>query len=169
MSHFLRILSRPFFRSLSQTEAAKATHVRREKPPHSKEEEARIERRRAARAHIRSQREQEAEEQSVLTDGERLYNAFAMDIPEIVVGRAWRINELRQKSFNDLHKLWYVLLKEKNRLKTMQLYTTTKKLIMPRYDRLEKVAQAMARIKTVIGERSREFEAGSLLFGFCVL
>ena len=47
---------------------------------------------------------------------------------QIKAGRSWRSEELRLKSFDDLHKLWYVLLKEKLALKSDQYYSASMKL-----------------------------------------
>lgn len=61
---------------------------------------------------------------------------------------------LREKSTDDLHKLWYVLLKERNLLLAEQAACKTQGLLFPDPIRKKKVKKSMARIKLVLHERS---------------
>lgn len=58
---------------------------------------------------------------------------------EVKSGRAWAADELRIKSNADLHKLWYVLLIEKNMLLTMEQECKDKVEVFPSPERLDKV------------------------------
>lgn len=75
------------------------------------------------------------------------------------VGRAWFASELRNKSFDDLHSLWYILLKEKNALATLRHAAKSRRAKMPNPERMKMVKQSMARLKTVLNEREREHKA----------
>ncbi|KAI8879761.1 MRP-L47-domain-containing protein [Backusella circina FSU 941] len=80
---------------------------------------------------------------------------------QIWTGRSWKAQELRQKSFDDLHKLWYVLLKERNVLATQR--EEARRLKLPKQlwtnaGRMKKCQKSMARIKFVLNERQREYE-----------
>eukprot|EP00611_Tribonema_gayanum_P019227 TRINITY_DN3280_c0_g1_i1.p1 TRINITY_DN3280_c0_g1~~TRINITY_DN3280_c0_g1_i1.p1 ORF type:complete len:190 (-),score=46.75 TRINITY_DN3280_c0_g1_i1:208-777(-) len=73
-----------------------------------------------------------------------------------IAGRAWTVTELRQKSFDDLHKLWWVLYKEKNLLLTEKLVTRRKggnELRAP--DRAKKVSMSMKAVRHVVDEREK--------------
>lgn len=75
-----------------------------------------------------------------------------------IYGRAWKASELRQKSWDDLHKLWFVLLKEKNKLHSEKLMYKAQKRELPQPRRISKVRLSMNRIKQVLSERLSEHE-----------
>ncbi|RZC73396.1 hypothetical protein C5167_048876 [Papaver somniferum] len=71
-------------------------------------------------------------------------------------GRSWKASELRLKSWDDLQKLWYVLLKEKNMLMTQRQMLNAQNLRFPNPERIPKVRKSMCRIKHVLTERAIE-------------
>lgn len=73
----------------------------------------------------------------------------------VQVGRSWRATELRLKSNDDLHKLWYVLLKEKNKLLSDKLITIQTQQNWEAHNNLRKVNLSMARLLTVVNERKK--------------
>jgi large subunit ribosomal protein L47 len=72
-------------------------------------------------------------------------------------GRAWIAADLRKKSFNDLHALWWILYKERNLLLTLRQTTRQKLMPMPQLDenRYIRVKRSMAAIKLVLDERKK--------------
>lgn len=80
---------------------------------------------------------------------------------QYLYGRAWKAEELRLKSNEDLHKLWYVVLKEKNvMLSEKNLWDRTSTQQNKVIDRrlksnLQKVSATMSRITTVMAERQK--------------
>lgn len=73
-----------------------------------------------------------------------------------MVGRSWSVHELRRKSYEDLHKLWYVLYMERNMLLTERQLSRRRKIVFPQPQRLMKVRKSMGAIKHVLGERKRK-------------
>eukprot|EP00922_Rhytidocystis_sp_ex-Travisia-forbesii_P028474 GHVS01041771.1.p1 GENE.GHVS01041771.1~~GHVS01041771.1.p1 ORF type:complete len:376 (+),score=74.29 GHVS01041771.1:131-1258(+) len=68
-------------------------------------------------------------------------------------GDAWPACLLRMKSFEDLHKLWFVCLKEKNLLQGEQWAAWQQAVRMESAGRLKKVKMTMKRILTVLSRR----------------
>ncbi|XP_011381839.1 39S ribosomal protein L47, mitochondrial [Pteropus vampyrus] len=68
-------------------------------------------------------------------------------------GASWTCQQLRNKSNEDLHKLWYVLLKERNMLLTLEQEAKRQVLPMPSPERLEKVIESMDALDKVVQER----------------
>lgn len=57
-----------------------------------------------------------------------------------VTGRSWSAEDLRRKSWDDLHKLWYVLLKERNLLLSERDRYKAAGQVMPNGRRMTKVS-----------------------------
>lgn len=76
---------------------------------------------------------------------------------EVKCGRAWTVDELRIKSNTDLHKLWYILLKERNMLMTMEHECNDKMELFPNPERVDKVEMSMENLETVVRERNRAY------------
>lgn len=76
---------------------------------------------------------------------------------EVKHGRSWTKPELRLRSNTDLHKLWYVLLKERNMLLTMEHECIDKHTLFPSEERLEKVKDSMQYLEEVVRERNRAY------------
>ncbi|XP_030758456.1 39S ribosomal protein L47, mitochondrial [Sitophilus oryzae] len=76
---------------------------------------------------------------------------------DVKVGRAWKKDEMRLKSNVDLHKLWYVLLKERNMLLTMEQEANEQVQLFPSPERLDKVEESMENLEAVIRERNKAY------------
>ena len=70
-------------------------------------------------------------------------------------GRAWKATELRLKEHSDLHKLWYVLLKEKNKLKSDFLMSKQLGQVFYGHNDMTKVRLGQQRLLTVVNERKK--------------
>ncbi|XP_030373936.1 39S ribosomal protein L47, mitochondrial [Scaptodrosophila lebanonensis] len=76
---------------------------------------------------------------------------------EVKVGRAWKPDELRIKSNKELHQLWYILLKERNMLLTMEHECNDKMEVFPNPERIDKVKISMENLETVVRERNKAY------------
>eukprot|EP01040_Poterioochromonas_malhamensis_P010836 gene10836-11811_t len=74
-----------------------------------------------------------------------------------IAGREWSAADLRRKSFDDLHKLWYVLYKERNLLLTAKHKRNSNSVPEPAKDeqRYRNVKESMKNIKLVLAERKK--------------
>ena len=90
-------------------------------------------------------------------------------IDEIVqIGRGWTVPDLRRKSFDDLHKLWFVMYKERNMLLSEREKARRMQLPVSKLDenRYIKIKRGMGAIKHVLRERSsikRELELNNIM------
>ncbi|KAJ3029718.1 UNVERIFIED_CONTAM: 39S ribosomal protein L47, mitochondrial [Siphonaria sp. JEL0065] len=79
-------------------------------------------------------------------------------------GRAWSAAELRTKSFDDLHKLWWICIKDQNRLLSQKDEARRFKVIFPNTQRLQQVRITMRGIRHVILERRIAYLQAQAIF-----
>ncbi|XP_059468409.1 large ribosomal subunit protein uL29m [Neocloeon triangulifer] len=75
----------------------------------------------------------------------------------IKTGRSWRTDELRIKSNEDLHKLWFVLLKERNMLLSMERECKKEYRVFANPERIDKVEESMENLEKVVRERNKAY------------
>lgn len=75
-----------------------------------------------------------------------------------IFGRAWSSDELRCKSFEDLHRLWFVLMREVNLLATQRAEARRNEQRWVSLGRHQKCRLSMARLKGVLVERSNLYQ-----------
>ncbi|KDR82826.1 hypothetical protein GALMADRAFT_238427 [Galerina marginata CBS 339.88] len=81
---------------------------------------------------------------------------------QLITGRAWEASELRNKSFKDLHTLWYISLREKNLLATQKEEARRMGVnhveLQVSMEKVRHCRKTMARIKMVLNERRLAYE-----------
>lgn len=76
---------------------------------------------------------------------------------EVKHGRSWTLPELRIKSNVDLHKIWFVLLKERNLLKTMEHEYKRGWRFWASPERIDCVEESMNNLEKVVRERNQAY------------
>ena len=77
----------------------------------------------------------------------------ANDENRMTVGKAWSASLLRLKSNEDLHKLWYILLREKNVILSDKQLARQHRASIDSRSRMLKIRQSMARLLSIVRER----------------
>ncbi|KAJ5172705.1 54S ribosomal protein L4 [Penicillium capsulatum] len=93
----------------------------------------------------------------------------ALSVPEFDIdfGRPWAIQELREKSWDDLHKLWWVCVKERNRIATSNIERTRLKAGFGDHEAEERekvIRVTQNSIKHVLRERWYAWEDAQRLY-----